>query len=46
MPLSAAGNVTGGLFYNNYLGGTGPTNAAVFGEIARENADEFVDEYS
>ncbi|MCY4730863.1 FAD-dependent tricarballylate dehydrogenase TcuA [Natronomonas gomsonensis] len=40
--LFAAGNATGGLFYNNYPGGTGLTNAAVFGKIAGENAAEFV----
>ena len=42
--LFAAGNATGGLFYNNYPGGTGLTNAAVFGKIAGENAAEFVGE--
>ena len=42
--LFAAGNSTGGLFYNNYPGGTGLTNAAVFGRIAGENAAEFVSE--
>ncbi|MFP9061673.1 FAD-dependent tricarballylate dehydrogenase TcuA [Natrialbaceae archaeon A-chndr2] len=36
--LYAAGNVTGGLFYSNYPGGSGLTNAAVFGKIAAENA--------
>ena len=36
--LYAAGNVTGGLFYGNYPGGSGLTNAAVFGKIAAENA--------
>lgn len=36
--LFAAGNATGGLFYENYPGGTGLTNAAVFGRIAGENA--------
>jgi tricarballylate dehydrogenase len=40
--LFAAGNATGGLFYNNYPGGTGLTNAAVFGRIAGESAAEFV----
>jgi tricarballylate dehydrogenase len=38
--LYAAGNSTGGLFYENYPGGTGLTNAAVFGKIAAENAVE------
>jgi tricarballylate dehydrogenase len=41
--LFGAGNSTGGLFYNNYPGGTGLTNAAVFGRIAAESADAFVD---
>ncbi len=36
--LYAAGNATGGLFYDNYPGGTGLTNAAVFGKIAAESA--------
>lgn len=36
--LFAAGNATGGLFYNNYPGGTGLTNALVFGKIAGETA--------
>ncbi|MFB6299672.1 MAG: FAD-dependent tricarballylate dehydrogenase TcuA [Halobacteriales archaeon] len=38
----AAGNSTGGLFYNNYPGGTGLTNAAVFGKVAGENAVEYI----
>ncbi len=42
--LYAAGNATGGLFYNNYPGGTGLTNAAVFGRIAAESAATYVDE--
>lgn len=40
--LYAAGNSTGGLFYNNYPGGTGLTNAAVFGRIAGKAASEYV----
>ncbi|PGF13920.1 tricarballylate dehydrogenase [Natrinema sp. CBA1119] len=40
--LYGAGNVTGGLFYNNYPGGTGLTNAAVFGKVAAETAAEYV----
>lgn len=36
--LYAAGNATGGLFYNNYPGGTGLTNALVYGKIAGERA--------
>ncbi|GAB7090275.1 FAD-dependent tricarballylate dehydrogenase TcuA [Halorubrum luteum] len=40
--LYGAGNVTGGLFYNNYPGGTGLTNAAVFGKVAAESAVEYI----
>ena len=40
--LFAAGNSTGGLFYENYPGGTGLTNAAVFGRVAAESAAEYV----
>jgi tricarballylate dehydrogenase len=40
--LYAAGNSTGGLFFNNYPGGTGLMNAAVYGKIAAENAAEYV----
>jgi len=40
--LYGAGNVTGGLFYNNYPGGTGLTNAAVFGRVAAESATEYI----
>jgi tricarballylate dehydrogenase len=36
--LYAAGNSTGGLFYDNYPGGTGLTNAAVYGKVAAESA--------
>jgi tricarballylate dehydrogenase len=39
----AAGNCTGGLFYDNYPGGTGLTNAAVFGKTAAETAVDHVD---
>lgn len=42
--LFAAGNATGGLFYNNYPGGTGLTNALVFGKIAGEQAATYVDD--
>lgn len=42
--LYAAGNSTGGLFYNNYPGGTGLTNAAVFGKVAAESAVDFLEE--
>lgn len=41
--LYAAGNSTGGLFFDNYPGGTGLTNAAVYGKLAAEHADEYVD---
>lgn len=36
--LYAAGNAVGGLFYDNYPGGTALTNAAVYGKIAGEAA--------
>jgi tricarballylate dehydrogenase len=38
----AAGNSTGGLFYDNYPGGTAQTNAAVYGKIAAEAADVYL----
>jgi tricarballylate dehydrogenase len=41
--LYAAGNATGGLLYDNYPGGTGLTNAAVFGKIAAETAVDHLD---
>lgn len=41
--LFAAGNSTGGLFYENYPGGTGLTNAAVFGKVAAESTADFLD---
>ena len=37
----AAGEVTGGFFYNNYPAGSSLTRCAVFGEIAGKNAAEF-----
>jgi tricarballylate dehydrogenase len=40
--LFAAGNSTGGLFYDNYPGGTAQTNAAVYGKIAAESADTYI----
>ena len=40
--LYAAGNATGGLFYNNYPGGTGLTNALVYGKIAGEQAADHI----
>ena len=39
----AAGNATGDLFYDNYPGGTGLTNAATYGKIAAEQADTFIE---
>ena len=36
--LYAAGELVGGLFFNNYPGGTGLTAGAVFGRIAGESA--------
>lgn len=38
----AAGNSTGGLFYDNYPGGTAQTNAAVYGKLAAESADSYL----
>jgi tricarballylate dehydrogenase len=38
--LFAAGEVTGGFFYNNYPAGSSLTRCAVFGEIAGKNAAE------
>ena len=42
--LFGAGNSTGGLFYNNYPGGTGLTNAAVYGKVAAESAAEYIEQ--
>jgi tricarballylate dehydrogenase len=39
--LYAAGEVTGGFFYNNYPAGSSLTRCAVFGEIAGKNAATF-----
>lgn len=39
--LFAAGELVGGIFYNNYPGGTGLINGAVFGKIAGKSAAEF-----
>jgi len=36
--LYAAGEIVGGIFYNNYPGGSGLMSGAVFGKIAGENA--------
>ena len=41
--LYAAGNSVGGLFFDNYPGGTGLSNAAVFGKIAAEQATEYLE---
>ena len=40
--LYAAGELVGGLFFNNYPGGTGLTAGAVFGRIAGASAGEVV----
>jgi tricarballylate dehydrogenase len=42
--LYAAGEVTGGFFYNNYPAGSSLTRCAVFGEIAGKNAADFAKE--
>ena len=39
--LYAAGELTGGIFYNNYPGGSGLTVGAVFGKIAGEGAAKY-----
>src|SRR3984957_936054 len=39
--LYAAGELVGGLFYNNYPGGSGLMAGAVFGKIAGESAGSF-----
>ena len=39
--LYAAGEVTGGFFYNNYPAGSSLTRCAVFGQIAGRNAADF-----
>ena len=36
--LYAAGELVGGIFYNNYPGGTGLMSGAVFGKIAGTSA--------
>jgi tricarballylate dehydrogenase len=41
--LYAAGELVGGLFYNNYPGGSGLMAGAVFGRIAGESAGAFAD---
>jgi tricarballylate dehydrogenase len=42
--LYVAGNTTGGLFFDNYPGGTGLANGAVFGRIAAEESAEYLEE--
>ena len=39
--LFAAGELVGGIFYNNYPGGTGLMNGAVFGKIAGSSAADY-----
>jgi tricarballylate dehydrogenase len=39
--LYAAGELVGGLFYNNYPGGSGLMAGAVFGKIAGTSAGGF-----
>jgi tricarballylate dehydrogenase len=39
--LYAAGELVGGLFYNNYPGGSGLMAGAVFGKIAGASAAAF-----
>lgn len=41
--LYVAGNTTGGLFFDNYPGGTGLANGAVFGRIAAEESAEYIE---
>ncbi len=38
--LYAAGELVGGLFYQNYPGGTGLLNGSVFGRLAGRNAGQ------
>ena len=40
--LHAAGELVGGLFYENYPGGTGLMAGAVFGRLAGEQAARYV----
>ena len=39
--LFAAGEITGGSFFNNYPGGSGLMKGAVFGRLAGTNAADF-----
>ncbi|WP_101295843.1 FAD-dependent tricarballylate dehydrogenase TcuA [Halegenticoccus soli] len=41
--LYVAGNTVGGLFFDNYPGGTGLSNGAVYGKIAAESAAAFLE---
>ena len=36
----AAGELVGGIFYENYPGGTGLLNGSVFGRLAGKNAGQ------
>uniref|UniRef100_UPI0038BDA868 FAD-binding protein n=1 Tax=Novosphingobium sp. TaxID=1874826 RepID=UPI0038BDA868 len=38
--LYAAGELVGGIFYENYPGGTGLLNGSVFGRLAGKNAGQ------
>ncbi len=38
--LYAAGELVGGIFYQNYPGGTGLLNGSVFGRLAGKNAGQ------
>jgi len=40
--LYAAGEIIGGIFYNNYPGGSGLMAGAVFGKIAGESAGQLL----
>jgi tricarballylate dehydrogenase len=40
--LYAAGEIVGGLFYQNYASGTGLMSGAIFGRLAGESAAELV----
>jgi tricarballylate dehydrogenase len=44
--LYAAGELVGGLFYNNYPGGSGLIAGAVFGRIAGESAGGFAHSFA
>lgn len=42
--LFAAGEMVGGIFYNNYPGGSGLMSGAVFGKLAGESAASYIKE--